>query len=160
MRMKRFYERLRYSMLGNLIVVLGLIAVFYLGHFVLFWLVANARKLKGLSGLLFLLYFAGLCLVNYLLNYFKTRRYQRAVYGIGAENEENAPAAKSLAPDARSPQPRLERRLTEKAAPRPDRYPDEKALRRMERAREKKERALKRARTKAERREQKENMRW
>lgn len=148
MRMRRIYERLRYSMIGNLIMILGLIAFIYLGYLVLFWLIESADKLNGWFGLAFVLYLVGLNLVHFLANYHKTRRYQRTVYGIGPTKMINSPAERRLDPDARCPQPRLER------------LPDEKALRRMERAREKAERSLERDRARAERRERKENAKW
>lgn len=160
MRMKRLYERLRYSMLGNVMSVLVLLSFFFAAYAVLALIIANGEALGGLGMLLIVLYILGLHMVRLLANYHKIRRYQRAVYGIGAEKAQKAPGAGRPGPEARIPQPRLDCCPDERAVSRLDRCPDEKAMRRMERAREKEERALERARVKAERRERKENMKW
>ncbi len=148
MKMRRFRERLRYSMIGNLLVTLGLIACFYLGYLVFILIVGNAAVLKGFFWPAVLLFFCSLYLIYLLANYHKTKRYQRAVYGIGNEKK-RAPAA------ARKPEPEAHDAILTMAG-----QPDEKALRRMERKREKAERSMERERAKAERREEKRNAKW
>lgn len=141
MRMRRFRERLRYSIIGNLLVTLGLIACAYPGYVVFFFIVEHASVFKGFFWLILLLFFCALYGIYFLVNAYKSKRDQRAVYGLGDEKK-RAPAA---AHDA----------ILTMA----DR-PDEKALRRMERKREKEERRMGRERARAERREEKRKAKW